>query len=247
MAERARSQASSRIFLKPRKENKSPRQKKSISRRTTKAIQKYRNQTAIQSQASISNVAEHAGVRGMLEKSHPNFVGNLAYISLCEAMGVSGVFLEAAVPSSLGFQEEMRPVDPLEGLALTQAFIAHARAAWLAQLATTQTNPQALCLISEASGRASHTFARLMNAILQYRRPASSTTTVSIGQANLAAGQQVVQNVLKHEGQKYDDQTRIGQSGPTAKTAALLPNAERPALPARRHSTNATLEAKHRT
>ena len=246
MAQRARSQASSRTIQKSRKKNKPPRQAKSMVRRTTPAVQEHPDNRSAHSLTPISNITEQAGMREMMEKMHPNFVGNLAYISMCEAMGISGDFLEAAVPSSIGFLEQMRPVDPLDGLALTQAYVAHARAAWLAKLATTQTNPQSLCLISEASGRASNTFARLMSAIQQYRRPAATTTTVSIGQANLA-GQQVVQNVLKQGDQEDGDQTRIGQSGPTAKAAALLPNAERTALSAISRQADAAVDEEHRT
>jgi hypothetical protein len=226
MAKRARSEALSRTIRRPSKEKKPPRRVKSALLLKTPAIQEHRDQITLQSRASLSGATDQASTRETLEKMHPNFVGNLAYISLCEAMGITGDFLEAAVPSSIAFQEQMRPLDPLEGLALTQALIAHARAAWLAKLAPTQKNPHALCMISEASGRASNTFARLMTAIQQYRRPAATTTTFSIGQANLA-NKQVVQNVLKQEGQEHGDQTKIGQSGPAPNTAELPANRER--------------------
>jgi hypothetical protein len=244
MANRAKSPASPRNNRKRNKTTKPPRRTRSMAQGTALVVREHRNQIAVQSQASISDVADQVSARAMMERFHPNFVGNLAYMSMCEGMGITGDFLEAAVPSLIDFQEQMHPTDPLLALALTQALIAHGRAAWLAKLAAAQTNPKSLCLISEASGRASHTFARLMNAILQYRRPAA-TTTVSIAQANLA-GQQVVQNVLNQEDQNHSDQTRIGQSGPASTTAALSPDGERPALVALNHQKDAAVEEKHR-
>jgi hypothetical protein len=227
----------------PSKKNMPLRRTKSVIRHSSSAAEVQQGDSAEHLQAPISNITDQAGVHGMLEKMHPNFVGNLAYISLCEAMGISGEFLEAAIPSSLNFQEQMRPLDPLEGLALTQALVAHANAMWLAKLAAAQTNPHSLCAISEASGRASNTFARLMTAIQKYRRPAPSSTTVSIAQANVA-GQQVVQNILKHE-DRNDDQTSIGQSGPATKTAELPPNTERLALSAINNQTDAAVDEEH--
>jgi hypothetical protein len=186
------------------------------------------------------------GMSQLLDKLHPQIIGNVAYVELCQALGVGEDLIDAAIPASLAFSEQMNPVDPLERLAMAQALIAHARAAWLATLATSQKDPKSLCMINEASGRASHTFARLMNAIQQYRKPARTTTTVSIGQANLAS-QQVVQNVLKQEGHKYGDQTSIGHSGPAPRTTALPPNEERPALSAINHQEDAAMDEVHWT
>jgi len=89
----------------------------------------------------------------------------------------------------------------------------------------------------------------LMRAFREHREPKNSSTSVSIGQANLAAQQVVQQHIQQPEVQQKqngDDQTRM-LPNTAASTPALPTNAERIALPAVGHSTNATMGEKHRT
>ena len=183
----------------------------------------------------------------VLAKMHPELLGDVAYLYLSNKMSPIQELLEAAGPGALSLQEQMRPKDALERLALTQALLAHGRAAWLTKLLTRHTNAQSLAIISEACERAAGTFARLMRAIAEYRRPPNSSTTV-IGQANLAE-QQVVQNIAKQELQEKNDdkRTKITTKG-AAVTAEILPaDAERAGVAADRHPTNAPVEEEHRT
>jgi hypothetical protein len=115
----------------------------------------------------------------------------------------------------------MHPKDPLDALAITQALMAHVRAVWLTELATKQSNVQALGIINEAADRASGTFVRLLRAIPEYRQPKNPSATLSIGQANVAQ-QQLVHNVQKREGTKEnDEQTRINRRGAVVEAKAL--------------------------
>jgi hypothetical protein len=147
-------------------------------------------------QLPASNKSEQDSKSQFLAAFHPQLLGNLPYFFLAKSMSMGGELLEAAAPAVLAFQERMCPTDALEELALSQALITHARAAWLATLATKQTDAQSVAIVNEAADRASGTFARLMRAIREHRKPTNPTTTVSIGQANVA-GEQVVQNMIR--------------------------------------------------
>jgi hypothetical protein len=138
----------------------------------------------------------------------------------------------------------MLPADALERLALSQLLLAHGRTAWLTKLLTDQSDAQSFGVISEACERATGSFVRLMRAFGEYRRPFSSGTSVSIGQANLAH-QQVVQNFPKGEaGRKNGVRTRIAHKG-TAFAEALSADDEGPKVIAECHPEQAALEEKH--
>jgi hypothetical protein len=249
MAKSRNPRSSSRKFQKSKSNPARSCRFKGVTPRShqgTLEIKKYDEHDLRKAESSPLSCGDAAGMNHVLDKLHPQIVANTAYVQLCRAMGVSEEFIDAAIPAALAFSEQMHPADPLERLALSQALIAHTRAAWLAHLATRQTDAHSICAMNEACGRASNTFSRLMAAIQQYRRPAASTTTVSIAQANVAS-QQVVQNLLKQESQKDDDQTGIGKPGALPKAAELLPIAERPALFAIKHQTDAAVDAQHRT
>ena len=78
------------------------------------------------------------------------------------------------------------------------------------------------------------------------RESKNSSTTVSIGQANVA-GQQVVQNLMKEERREKDndEQTRIMRETRAASPPPLPANEGRIALPADRHSTKPAVDKKH--
>lgn len=174
-------------------------------------------------------------------------LASAAYLHVANEMGLPQELADAVIPATISFQEEMRPRDALERLALSQLLLTHSRASWLSQLATAQKDPQALGIISEACERASGSFVRLMRAFREHREPKNPSTSVSIAHANVAENQ-VVQNLLKQEareGGKDDERTRKLQDT-AAFTPALPANAGRTALPAANHSPNATVEKKHR-
>lgn len=207
-----------------------------------------RRSAAEQLQAPPSNGLDQGVVRKLIEKLHPDFLGDLAYERLSQCMGMSGEHLEMAAPAAFNFQQEMRPKDGLERLTLTQALLAHGRVAWLTKLATAQTNAHALGIIVEACERASGTFVRLMRALAEHRQPRSSSPNVSIAQTNVA-NQQVVQNVQKMEGQhkENDEQTRISERE-AAIDAEVVPVIQRGIKFAEgRNLANKTLEEKHGT
>src|ERR1039457_1088329 len=159
----------------------------------------------------------------LLERAHPVTLASMAYIHFSGQMGLPQELAEATGPATLTFQEEMHPRDALERLALSQMLLVHGRVAWLSKLLSDQTDAESLGTISEACERTLGSFIRLMRAIRKHREPKNSSTTVSIGQANVA-GQQVVQNLMKEERrEKNDEQTRI-----TRETGAASP----PPLPA---------------
>jgi hypothetical protein len=143
---------------------------------------------------------------------HPDLLGDLAYAGLSESMSITGELRDASWLAPTEFQKQMRPKDPLERLAHTQILMAHARTAWLSQLATRQKDVKALAIILEACDRASSVFAKLMRATSEYREPKSPTTTVSIGQANVA-DQQFVQNVRNLHPRENNEQTRMEKKG----------------------------------
>ena len=91
----------------------------------------------------------------------------------------------------------MHPRDALERLALSQMLLVHGRVAWLSNCYRPKQTPRHLGL----SARVSNDLGQLYPsdaAIREQREPENSSTTVSIGQANVA-GQQVVQNLMKEE------------------------------------------------
>ncbi len=175
---------------------------------------------------------------------HPDLVGDAAYLLVTDKMLLPEEMRDASTLGAASFHKQMRPTDPLERLALSQALLAHARAAWLTKLLTDQTDAQSLGVISEACERATGSFARLMRSFGEYRRPSSSGTRVSIGQANLAH-QQVVQNFPKgEEKEKNGVRTRIAHKG-TAVADRLSADTEGPKVIAGFHPENAALEEKH--
>jgi hypothetical protein len=203
-----------------------------------RALERWRQSTLIgPNQDSVSQE---------LKNFPPGLLGDCAYIILSESMLPSGQPLEAAALGAVSFQEQMRPNDGLERLALTQALAAHARAAWLTQRLTAQTNPKSLGIISEACERAAGTFVRLMRAIAEYRQPRTSGATVAIGQANLAH-QQVVQTIQKQElqGKNDDERTKITRKGAAVTAKIVSADAERVQVTAGRHPTDTTMDEKY--
>ena len=181
----------------------------------------------------------------LLERAHPVTLASMAYIHFSGQMGLPQELAEATGPATLTFQEEMHPRDALERLALSQMLLVHGGVAWLSKLLPAQADAASLGTISEACERTLGSFIRLMRAIREHREPKNSSTTVSIGQANVA-GQQVVQNLMKEErrGKENDEQTRIMRE--TAASPPPLPaNEGRIALPADRHSTKPAVDKKH--
>jgi hypothetical protein len=180
-------------------------------------------------------------------KMHATFLGDAAYLHVSQQMSLPQELLEAANLGALSFPEQMHPKDALESLALTQALLAHSRAAWLTKLLTNQSDVNSLGVISDACEHASSTFGRLMRAIAEYRRPAACAPTVSIAQANVA-NQQIIQNGAKLEAKnKNGERTRIGNPGAAVTTKVLPANAKGAAVPARLNSTNETLGKKYGT
>ena len=163
------------------------------------------------SQMQKSKRTEAEALTLISEKLHPDLLCDLAYMRLSRCMGMTGDNLEAAVPAAFNFQQDMRPKDGLERLALSQALLAEGRATWLTKLATTLKDAKSLGIVLEACERATGTYMRLMGAIREYRQPSSQSTTVSI--ANVAHQQQIVQQVGNFEGRKNDEQTRIENGG----------------------------------
>jgi hypothetical protein len=114
----------------------------------------------------------------VLERAQPVMLGGAAYLGLARCLtGEHPELMELAAPGALSFLEEMCPKDALERLALTQTLLAHARAAYLTKVLTSQTEAAALGIVSDACDRAASTIARLMRAIAEYRQPKSPTTT----------------------------------------------------------------------
>jgi hypothetical protein len=88
-------------------------------------------------QMQESKRAEAEALSLISEKLHPDLLCDLAYMRLSRCMGMTGDNLEAALPAAFNFQQDMRPTDGLERLALSQALLAEGRATWLTKLATT--------------------------------------------------------------------------------------------------------------
>jgi hypothetical protein len=181
----------------------------------------------------------------LLERAHPLTLPGVAYIHFSGQMGLPHELADAAASASFEFLEEMCPRDALERLALSQLLLVHGRVAWLSKLLPAQPDAESLGIVSEACERALGSFGRLMRSFRDYREPKNSSTTVSIGQANVA-GQQVVQNLMKEERrEKNDEQTRIRRETGAASRPPLPPHEGRIALPADRHSTKPAVDKKH--
>ena len=181
----------------------------------------------------------------LFEKAHPVTLASAAYIHFSGQMGLPQELAEATGPATLTFQEEMHPRDALERLALSQILLVHGRVAWLSKLLPAQVDAASLGIISEACERTLGSFIRLMRAIHEHREPKNSSTTVSIGQANVAR-QQIVQNLMKEERrEKNDEQTRIMRKTGAASPPPLPANEGRIALPADRHSAKPAVDKKH--
>ena len=216
MTNRLKSKALSRTPRKPRKTIKSPGRKHPVPRLRAPShpdSQKLARPGSEQLDAATFD-NHNQNIVKIMAKYHPDLLGDLAYTSVTDAVFDGDEFSDASRSAGLEFQKQMRPKDPLERLALTQALLAHTRATWLTKLATTQSDVLALRITCEAADRSSCTFARLLRAIAEYRQPRNASPTVSIGQANLA-GQQVVQNIQKQVSsqEKSDEQTRIEHGG----------------------------------
>jgi len=172
----------------------------------------------------------------------PDFVGIPAYLRLSLKMSLPEAMVDAVGPGAISFVEEMQPKDPLERLAFSQLLLAYSRTVWLTRLMAGQTDPDSLQVVSEACERAAGTFGRLMRATSEYRSPAGPTTTVSIGQANVAA-QQIVQNTHR-EAKKRDGRTGIG-SAKAVTAATLRPHREGKALAPSCNPKNTTVAAEY--
>jgi hypothetical protein len=179
----------------------------------------------------------------ILARMHPDLVGDSAYARLSESMSMPVELGDASWQAPLQFQQQMRAKDALERLAYTQILMAHARTAWLATLATRQTDVKALAIILEACDRASSTFVKLMRATSEYRQPKIPPTNVSIGQANVAQ-QQVVQNIQGLEAKRIenDEQTKIGPDIHAEEIPAITHGLE---IAEGRNPAHATLDEKH--
>jgi hypothetical protein len=184
-----------------------------------------------------------------MQKLHPVFLGGIAYSRLSECIGLTGKHLDAACEASLWLQEEVRAKNGIERMALSQMLLAQGRTAWLTQLATEQTQPQALAVALEACERASSTYMKLMRAFNEYRQPKNTGTTVSIGvgQANLAA-QQLIQNIQKQSLQeKHDEQTRMRKEGEVIDAEVVSAVKAGTALAEKNNPEKSTVDKKHGT
>jgi len=244
------SKSSSRGNRKQKK--KSPRRTKAVPQLPAPNRAEATQLALVQPQAlqtATTTSAEHALTRRDLAKMHADIVGAAAYMELSRQIPMPPELLDAAGSGAIGFQHSMRPRDGVERLAISQMLLAHLRAAWLTHLLAREKDMKSFAAISEGCERAAGTFVRLMRAFREHREPKNSSTSVSIGQANLAAQQVVQQHIQQPEvqpKQNGDDQTRM-LPNKAAFTPALPTNAERIALPAVVHPTNATVDEKHRT
>jgi hypothetical protein len=181
----------------------------------------------------------------ILERAHPVMVAGVPYGLLTERLTADNGELCALAPlATLTFIEEMHPRDPLERLALSQVLLTHARACWLTELMTRQTEAATLSSVSEAAERAATTLTRLTRSLREYRAPMTATVSIAqVGQANLGHGQ-VVQNVLNQEvpqKNKSVEQTSIASSGDTAEAKTLHTINERSAVTAGQHPANSAM------
>jgi hypothetical protein len=203
-----------------------------------------RNVKALQAQSA--DRPDRESRHKFLAEYHPQLLANLPYFSFSKSLPMDDEILAATAAATLTFQERMRPTDALEELAFSQALIAHARAAWLAHVVTKQSDAKSLAIVSEAADRAAGTFTRLMRAIREHRKPANSTTSLQIAQANVA-GQQIVQNIQAREDSKnHGEQTGIHGNRATA-PKVISAIEQGPAVAPSRDSANTALVEKHGT
>jgi hypothetical protein len=245
---RPKSKSRSRAPLKPRKATKSSPRLDSASQlpdHNQAGAGELGHRGKLLSQHLPSTGSDRARV---LERAQPFLLGEMVYIELAQRLMGGKEFVEIAGPGALSFLEEMQPRSALERLALTQALLAHARAAWLTKLLTTQTDPHCFGTVAEACERAVATLTRLMRALMECRQPKSPSTTVSIGQANVAR-EQVVQNVRKQEGtqRENDEQTRNNERGRVIGAQAVPVVEKRAEVTESRNPGNATMGEKHGT
>jgi hypothetical protein len=240
------SKSSSRGNRKQKK--KSPRRTKAVPQLPAPNRAEATQLALVQPQALQTAQSPERGLsRRDLAKMHADIVGAAAYMELSCQIPMPPELLDAAGSAAIGFQHSMRPRDGVERLAISQMLLAHSRAAWLTHWLARQKDMKSFAAISEGCERAAGTFVRLMRAFREHREPRSAGATVSIGQANVGQSQ-IIQNLVKQEVQQKqngDDQTRMLPNTP-ASTPALPTNAERIALPAVGHSTNAAVAKKHR-
>lgn len=208
--------------------------------------------------AAIFNPADQSQDLKRLSNTHAQILGLFAYEGVSRAVvnpeslragcGLGEEEFLAALSGVLpDFVEAMKPRDALEKLALEQLMVQHARVLALSRQASVSTDLDIVKVLNAACDGASSSFRRLMTSFRDHRRPKDFGASFTIGQANVAQ-QQVIQTVQNRElsGGKYDEQRKMGQSGPAPRTAALLPNAQRPAVSAINHQENAAMEAVNR-
>jgi hypothetical protein len=199
-------------------------------------------------QARPSKSPDQDSATRMLANGHPDSLGALAYACLADSIVGTGATDEVSWTTPSEFLKQMRPKDPLERLALTQALLAHSRTIWLTRLATNQKDALAIRIACEAADRSSATFARLLRAYAEYHQPKSAGPTVSIGQASLAHNQ-VFQNVQKQESshEKDYEQTRIAESRGCLNAKALPPVDEGVKVTESCNPTSGAVDKKHGT
>jgi hypothetical protein len=180
-------------------------------------------------------------------KLPPDFLGTAAYLSLADKMALGPELLEAAGLGAIGFQDQIQSKDGLERLAISQVLVTHGRVMWLSKLLTEQTNTKAITAISASIDSALSTFARLIRALDEYRRPRAANTTVSIGQANVA-GNQLVQNIQNQEvTPKYGNQTKSAPDQAAINTEIVPADTRGIALTPNGHQPKAPMDKKHGT
>ena len=86
----------------------------------------------------------------LLERAQPVTLASAAYIQFSGEIGLPQELAEATGPATLTFQEEMRPRDALERLALSQLLLVHGRVAWLSKRLPAQGDAASLGIVSEA-------------------------------------------------------------------------------------------------
>ena len=162
-------------------------------------------------------------------------------------MALGPELLEAAGLGAVGFQDQIQSKDGLERWAISQVLVTHGRVMWLSKLLTEQTSTKAMATISASIDSALSTFARLMRALDEYRRPRGPNTSVSIGQANVASNQ-VVQNIQNQEATaQYGNQTRTKPDAAPINTAILPANTKRITVTPSDPQTDKAVDKKHWT
>ena len=181
------------------------------------------------------------------DKLPPDFLGTAAYLLVADKMSLGPELLEAAGLGAISFQEHMQSKDGLERLAISQLLVTHGRVMWLSKLLTEQTKTKAIATLSASIDSALSTFARLIRALDEYRRPRGANTTVSIGQANVA-GNQLVQNIQNQEvTPKYGNQTKSAPDQAAINTEIVPADTRGIALTPNGHQPKAPMDKKHGT